>query len=361
MHSARKHLKIAGEFPMSLGQLVDPVIAYETWGTLNRARDNAVLLFTGMSPSAHAASSPEDPKTGWWEDVIGPDRAIDTSRYYVICVNSLGSCFGSTGPSSIDPKTNLPYGLSFPTLTLEDVARGGAAVLDALGIDVLDATVGPSMGGMTALAFCMLYPGRSRGLLSISSAARSTPFAIALRSLQRELICQDPAWQAGGYAPGDGPRSGLRLARKLGMLTYRSATEFDRRFGRERLLDRRLSERPFGDDFEVEGYLQHHAERFVDAFDANSYLYLSRAVDLFDISDHGGKACSGIACLKLERAMVIGVESDFLFPPWQQKELAESLRQVVSEVDLQLLPSPQGHDSFLVDMERFRPAIASFF
>jgi homoserine O-acetyltransferase len=361
MSSARKYRKISGAFPMSYGQLIDPVVAYETWGTLAPGRDNAVLLFTGMSPGAHAASSPEDPSSGWWEDIIGPDQAIDTARYHVICVNSLGSCFGSTGPSSTDPKTGESYGLTFPALTLEDIAHAAARLLDALGIDSLFATVGASMGGMTALAFTMLYPSRARGLLSISSAERSLPFSIALRALQRELICQDPAWQGGSYPQGSGPREGMRLARKLGLITYRSPTEWNQRFGRERILDRGGAARVFGPDFEVEGYLDHHARRFVEVFDANSYLYLSRAIDVFDVSDHGGKACSGIACLKLERALVIGVETDLLFPPHQQRELAESLRRVVPEVSLRMLPSPQGHDSFLVDMERFRPAIASFF
>ena len=179
------------------GKLKEPVIAYETWGRQNRDRNNGVVIFTGLSPSAHVASSPEDPSAGWWEDMVGPDKPIDTNRYFVICVNSLGSCFGSTGPASINPDTGEAYRLSFPVLCVEDIARAGAEIVRSLGIESLFATVGASMGGMTALAFCVLYPNLSRGLLSISSASRSLPFSIALRSLQREMIRRDDDWKQG--------------------------------------------------------------------------------------------------------------------------------------------------------------------
>jgi homoserine O-acetyltransferase len=361
MATARRLLKVPGIFPMKRGRLREPVIAYETWGQQNRNRDNAVLLFTGLSPSAHAASSPEDPSTGWWEDMVGPGKPIDTSRYFVICVNSLGSCFGSTGPASPDPDSGEPYRLTFPVLGVEDIAHAGAEVVRSLGIESLYATVGASMGGMTALAFCMLYPRASRGLVSISSAARSQPFSIALRSLQREIIRRDPDWNHGRYAPGRGPISGMRLARKLGMITYRSAREWEQRFGRERATDETGNDGPFRIDFEVEAYLEAHASKFIGAFDANCYLYLSRAMDLFDVADHGGSVAAGLAHLELDRALVIGVETDFLFPLSQQVELAEALKNVVDEVDFRALPSIQGHDSFLVDMDRFRPAVASFF
>jgi homoserine O-acetyltransferase/O-succinyltransferase len=346
---------------MMRGRLKQAEIAYETWGQQNRNRDNGVLIFTGLSPSAHVASSPEDPSAGWWEDMVGPDKPIDTNRYFVICVNSLGSCFGSTGPASIDPETGDRYRLQFPVLCIEDIARGGMEVVRSLGIASLYATVGASMGGMTALAFCLLYPGLVRGLVSISSAARSMPFAIALRSLQREMMRKDPAWAGGHYAPNAGPITGMRLARKLGMITYRSATEWAQRFGRERATDEGYHDDPFGIDFEVEAYLEAHANKFVGAFDANCYLYLSRAMDLFDAADHGGTVDKALQRVQLDRALVIGVQTDFLFPLSQQRELAEGLQQVVPEVDFRSLASIQGHDSFLVDMDRFRPAVASFF
>jgi homoserine O-acetyltransferase len=361
MTTARRLLKLTGVFHMMRGRLKDPVIAYETWGLQSRDRDNAVLIFTGLSPSAHVAASPEDPSAGWWEDMVGPDKPIDTNRYFVICINSLGSCFGSTGPASINPETGRPHRLSFPMLCVEDIARGGAEVVRSLGIDSLFATVGASMGGMTALAFCMLHPQLSRGLLSISSASRSLPFAIALRSLQREMIRKDPTWNGGNYAPGAGPITGMRLARKLGMISYRSAREWDIRFGRERATEEVLNEGPFRIDFEVESYLEAHANKFIGAFDANCYLYLSRAMDLFDAADHGGSVAAGLSRVQLDRALVIGVETDFLFPLHQQQELADGLKAVVPDLDFHILPSIQGHDSFLVDMDRFRPAIASFF
>jgi homoserine O-acetyltransferase/O-succinyltransferase len=359
--TARHLLHLPRPFAMKRGRLREVTIAYETWGELNTARDNAVLIFTGLSPSAHVASSPQDPSAGWWEDMVGPDKPIDTDRYYVICVNSLGSCFGSTGPSSANPETGERYRLTFPVLCVEDIARGGMEVVRALGIESLFATVGASMGGMTALAFCLLYPGRVRGLVSLSSAARSLPFAIALRSLQREMIRRDPAWQQGNYAPHAGPISGMRLARKLGMITYRSAVEWEQRFGRERATDDGWGDDPFGIDFEVESYLEAHANKFIGAFDANCYLYLSRAMDLFDAADHGGTVGQALQRVTLERALVIGVHTDFLFPLHQQQELAEGLTKVVPSVDFRPLASIQGHDSFLVDMDRFRPAVASFF
>ena len=361
MTDARRYLELDGPFHMMHGSLPAVTLAYETWGELSAARDNAVLLFTGLSPSAHAASSPRDPSTGWWEDMVGPDKPIDTDRFFVVCVNSLGSCFGSTGPASVNPETGEPYRLDFPVLCLEDIAHAGQAVLEAIGIDRLHAVVGASMGGMTALAFAMLHPSAATGLLSISSACRSLPFSIAIRSLQREMIRSDPAWLRGRYAPDAPPAQGMRLARKLGMISYRSAVEWAARFGRERATDDLGDHEPFGIDFEVESYLAAHAAKFVGSFDANCYLYLSRAMDLFDACDHGGSLEAGLGRVRAERALVIGVETDFLFPLHQQEELAEGLRASVGEVDFKALASVQGHDSFLVDMDRFRPAVARFF
>ena len=359
--SALKKLVIDGPFEMKRGSLASPTIAYETLGELNATADNAVLVVTGLSPSAHIASSADDPSTGWWEDMVGPDKPIDTNRYFVVCINSIGSCFGSTGPASIDPNTSDHYRVTFPVLCVEDIADGGAKVLDHLGIDILHSVVGASMGGMTALAFSLMHPERARGLLSISSAARSLPFSIALRSLQREIIRKDPEWLEGQYEFAEGPITGMRLARKLGMITYRSAAEWAIRFGRERATQEPQGQHPFGIDFEVESYLEAHANKFIGTFDANCYLFLSRAMDLFDAADHGGSLDKGLSRLRAERALIIGVESDFLFPQHQQEELATALRPHVKDVAYKPLASIQGHDSFLVDMDRFRPAVASFF
>jgi homoserine O-acetyltransferase len=344
------HLHTLNErFVMKRGFILNPTFAFETWGELNAARDNAILIFTGLSPSAHVASSAEDPTTGWWEDMVGPDKPIDTSRYFVVCVNS------------IDPATGAHYRLRFPVLHIEDIARGGAAVLDHLGIAQLHTVLGASMGGMTALAFAMLFPERARGLVSISAAARSLPFAIAIRSLQRELIRSDPEWQNGNYPLERGPLMGMRLARKLGMITYRSAEEWAERFGRERATAPAPADHPFGIDFEVESYLEAQAAKFAGRFDPNCYLYLSRAMDLFDVADHGGSLERGFARVRLERAMIIGVETDFLFPVEQQEQLAMELKRHVKDVRFHRLASLQGHDAFLVDMDRFRPVIARYF
>jgi homoserine O-acetyltransferase len=359
---ARQLLEIPGSFEMRRGGALErPSIAYETWGRLNAARDNAVLVFTGLSPSAHASSSTLDPAPGWWEEIIGPSRPIDTRTYFVICVNSLGSCFGSTGPASNDARTGRRYGLRFPVLSLEDVAVAGRRVVEHLGVDVLDTLVGPSMGGMTALGYAVQFPGKARRLLLISCGVRALPFSIALRSLQREIIRRDPAWAGGNYEPGAGPIVGMRLARKLGMITYRSAQEWEQRFGRERIPEERQSGDSFALDFEIESYLEAHAQKFTGQFDANCYLYLSRASDLFDLAEHGGSVTAGLKRVSAARALVIGVATDILYPLHQQRELASGLAGSCAEVALEELPSIQGHDSFLVDMDRFRPVIAGFF
>ncbi|MEY3713386.1 MAG: hypothetical protein RL321_1006, partial [Pseudomonadota bacterium] len=231
-------------------------IAYETWGTLNTAKDNSVLIFTGLSPSAHAASSLADPSAGWWEQIIGPSAALDTNRFHVICVNSLGSCFGSSGPATIDPATGNRYGNQFPEVSIEDIAAGGHVVLTHLGIDKVELVLGPSLGGSAVLAFAALYPESARRLISISGTMAASAYAIALRSIQREAVRNDPI-------------NGLRLARKLGTVTYRSADELAERFGRRASVT--------GQDFAVQDYLDQQADKFSKSFDAESYLTLSRA------------------------------------------------------------------------------------
>lgn len=356
---ARHMIALPGIFAMHLGgELRDVQVAYETWGKLAPDHGNVLLLFTGLSPSAHAASSPADPTPGWWEEMLGPGKPLDTQRFYVICINSLGSCYGSTGPSSLNPDTGKPYALGFPTLTVEDVAVAAHALLQALGIRRVQVVMGPSLGGMSALAYALMFPGAADVLVSVSSAVHSEPFAIAIRSLQRELIRSDGAWQGGNYPPGDGPRAGMRLARKLGMISYRSASEWLERFGRERADS--AEHEPFGVEFEVESYLESRARAFVGGFDANSYLYLSRAMDLFDVAEHGGTVAKALSRLKLKKALVVGVETDILFPLHQQLALAEALRRAGIETQYAPLASKQGHDSFLVDMDRFRPAVGDF-
>jgi homoserine O-acetyltransferase/O-succinyltransferase len=359
---ARRFVRLQAPFQMHRGGMLPRLdVAYETWGELDPDAGNAVLLFTGLSPSAHAASSPEDPAPGWWEEMVGPGRPIDSRRWFVICVNSMGSCFGTTGPASIDPRTSEPYRLSFPVLAVEDIAAAGREVVRHLGIRKLHTVVGPSLGGMSALAFCNMFPELSHGLVAISSAARATAFAIALRSLQRQIIRSDPDWMHGNYPADRPPLSGMRLARKLGMITYRSAEEWDQRFGRERASGEHDAGEQFGLDFEIESYLEHHANKFIGQFDPNCYLYLSRAMDLFDVAEHSGCVATELSKPGVDRALVIGVETDFLFPLHEQEQLAECLDRPGREVEFVSLASLQGHDSFLVDMDGFRPVIARYF
>ena len=344
------------------GVIEQPVVAYETWGQLNAARDNTVLLFTGLSPSAHAASSPADPKRGWWESMVGDGKPIDTGRFFVVCVNSLGSPFGSSGPATVDARTGRPFGIGFPEIAVEDIASAGHEALRTLGIERVAAVIGPSLGGMTVLAYCALFPGEVDSLVTISGAARANPFAIALRSLQREMVRSDPAWRGGNYEPGRGPRLGLRLARKLGTITYRSADEWDQRFGRRRVAETAGIAGDFRPQFEVEAYLEHQAQRFSDLFDANAYLYLSRAMDQFDLADHGGGSlAAAFARFRVRRALVLGVDTDMLFPIEQQREIADHLRAAGrARVEFHAFPSLQGHDAFLVDLARFEPALGDF-
>ncbi len=362
MTTAKQLLTIDGMFNMHRGGVLQsPTVAYETWGELKGSGENAVLLLTGLSPSAHATSSELDPSPGWWEEMVGPGKPIDTNRYFVICANSLGSCFGSTGPASSDPTTGERYGLDFPELTLEDVAHSAHEVLRHLKVDRLHSVVGSSMGGMTALIFCMLYPSVSESLVAISSSMRALPFAIALRSLQREIVRTDPEWNGGDYDPGAGPVSGMRLARKVGMITYRSAQEWEQRFGRDQAAAEWQTGEPFGISFAIESYLQAHANKFTGDFDPNCYLYISRAMDLFDVEEHGGSIEIGLSKVAIRRALIIGVVTDILFPIHQQKELADDLRKFVNDVEFVKLDSINGHDSFLVDIDSFDPVIRKFF
>jgi homoserine O-acetyltransferase len=356
----RQYAQLPDPFPMWRGGVLHGArIAYETWGTLNPARDNALLLFTGLSPSAHAASSPADPSEGWWQRMVGPGLAIDTDRFFVICINSLGSCFGSTGPASNDPATGKPYRLTFPDLSVEDIARAGYETVRTLGIERLDTVMGPSLGGMVVLAYAAQFPGAARRLASISGTTAASPFAIALRSIQREAITTDPEWKQGQYTADKPPRTGQRLARKLGTVTYRSAAEWQQRFDREPIRADMKRGDPFASEFAVQGYLEAQAAKFVTAFDANCYLYLSRAMDRFDLGKHG-EHVEVMRRAQLEQALVIGVESDLLFSITEQRAVAHSLDKAGVTTHFRPLSCIEGHDSFLIDIERFGREIRTF-
>ncbi len=337
------------------GRLPSLRLAWECWGSLDEEKSNAVLIFTGLSPGAHAASSEQDPEPGWWEEMIGPGKPIDTDRFFVLCVNSLGSCMGSTGPASINPTSGRPWRLEFPDLAIEDIARATRLVVDDLGITRLHAVIGPSMGGLTTMAWLKLFPESTNKVGLISTACSATPMAIAIRSLQREAVVTDRNFRDGQYTEDAWPEVGMRLARKLGMISYRSAREWQQRFGRQ--LQDYFPPTLFGMRFKVESYLETHARKFVGQFDPCCYLYLSRAMDMFDACDSDESLKALFKRSFTGKALVLGVETDILFPLYQQRELSAALEASGSEVTFEALPSVQGHDAFLVDIDSFGPPI----
>ena len=359
-------VKVADSFEFKRGgKLPNITMAYETWGKLNSAKSNVVVVLTGLSASSHIASSSSDKSAGWWESMVGKNKPINTEEFHVICINTLGSCFGSTSPVTINEKTKKPYRLTFPELSVEDMARGSYLLLKKLGIDRVKYLIGPSLGGMQALALSSLYNNIVENIILISTATQAHPYAIAIRSLQREVIRKDPLWNNGFYDYDKPPLNGVRIARKIGMTSYRSSREWIQRFGRKRTSEEKLNQNTFGVDntnfeYEIESYLEHHAIKFQKLFDANCYLYLSRAMDWFDLADHGNSTQEVFSRFKIENALVISAKSDTLFPPQQQKEIAEGLSQSGTKVEYKELQSIQGHDSFLVDIDTFGKEIRKF-
>ncbi len=360
-------MSVAESFEMKRGGKLDHLdMAYETWGKLNENKTNVIVIFTGLSPSSHIASSDKDSAPGWWDSIVGPDKAVDVNKYFVICVNSLGSCFGSTSPVSINKKTSKPYRLAFPALSIEDMANASHLLIKKIGIKKIKVLIGPSMGGMQALAYSVLHNKSVENIILISTATQALPFAIAIRSLQREVIRKDPLWKNGFYSYEEPPLNGVRIARKLGMTSYRSSTEWIQRFGRKKTSGALITQNTFGIDntnfeYEIESYLEHHAVKFQNVFDANCYLYLSRAMDWFDLAEHGDSTVNALSKTNIKKALVLGVDTDTLFPIQQQKEIAEGLSQAGSQVTFKTLHSIQGHDSFLVDTENFSVPIKEFF
>ena len=360
MSSASQFLHINEPFIFKKGgSLPSYTLVYETWGEMNPEASNAVLILTGLSPNAHAASNDLDPSTGWWEPMIGPGAPIDTDRFFVISLNSLGSCKGSTGPASENPATGKPYRLEFPDLCIEDIAATAHVLIRELGISRLSTIVGPSMGGMSALSLLQQHPQSASHFLTISAASKAEPFSIAIRSLQRELIVSDPNWNDGNYNEELWPVKGMRMARKLGMLSYRSAEEWRTRFGRRE--QDHFPTSLFGMNYEVESYLEAAARKFVHSFDPCSYLYLSRSMDWFNVADGYPDLVSALEGIKLRSAMVIGVQTDILFPMHQQEEIAQALSANNISTRFVALESLMGHDAFLVDYEHFTPLVADYF
>lgn len=354
-------LEVPGVFRLESGRtLADLTIAYETHGHLNARRDNAILLCHALSGDAHAAGylTPQDKRPGWWDDMVGPGKAFDTRHYFVICANVLGGCRGTTGPSSPDPRTGRPYATDFPLVTIGDMVAVQKLLLDALGIERLAAVAGGSMGGMQVLHWAVHYPERVTRAIVLASCARLTAQALAFNEAGRQAIMGDPRWQGGRYAPDDPPVGGLAAARIIGHLTYLSAVGMEQRFGR-RLQQRESISYSFEADYQVESYLRHQAASFVRRFDANSYLYITRAMDYFDLSQ--GFASLASALSRAQSAfLIVSVDTDWLYPTAQARELVAALAESGRRARVVELSSPHGHDAFLIEYRQLTPHITSF-
>src|SRR2546423_6830306 len=349
--------------PLQLGGQLGPVtVAYETWGSLNAAGDNAVLIAHALTGSSHAhdAERPDDTKVAWWNPLIGPGRFFDTSRYFVICSNIVGSCYGSTGPSSIDPDTGRPYGIRFPVITIHDMVEAQGRLIDHLGVHQLAMVAGGSIGGQQALEWAVAYPELVQKAIVVAATATLTAQAIAFSEVERQAIMVDPLWQRGNYDPGHGPEAGLSVARMLAMITYQSEEGMEMRFARRHASNRAVPApsraADLGSRFDVEDYLYYQGESLVKRFDANSYLYISRAMDLYDVSEGYPSLEAALHRLR-SKALFIGIRSDFLFPPAHVRWLADQVRLVGGDSIYVELDSPHGHDAFLKEWGQMTNAL----
>ncbi len=340
--------------PLDCGKVLKEVnIRFETAGSLNEARDNAVLVTHALTGDAHVCGkhSPEDKKSGWWDDMIGPGKMVDTNKYFVICSNVIGGCSGSTGPQSIDPDTGKPYNMNFPVITVADMVRAQKQLVDHLGIKKLLAVLGGSMGGMQVLQWAVDYPDMMKTIIPIATACQYSPQNIAFDWVAREAIKADPNWKGGNYSDESVPERGLAAARMLAHITYLSEESMSRKFGRS-LQNKDVDhyEYDFDFDFAVESYLQYQGRRFVERFDANSYFYITRATDYFDLT---AKTAGDLnEALKNVNAafLVVSFSSDWLFPTCQSKRIVDALLKNRKEVSFCEIKSGYGHDAFLLEV-----------
>jgi homoserine O-acetyltransferase len=335
-------------------------VAYETYGTLSPSRDNAVLVCHALSGGAHAAGYlPGQKKPGWWDILIGPGKAFDTNKYFIICSNVLGSCYGTTGPSSIDPSTGKPYALRFPVVTIRDMVNVQARLLDHLGIRQLLCVTGGSMGGMQALQWAAAFPERVKSVIAIATTWRHSAQQIAFNEVARQAIMADPAWNRGDYYGTEGPRMGLAVARMIGHITYLSDIGMEKKFGRRLRNKERYGYDFTSIDFEVESYLRYQGHSFVERFDANSLLYLTKALDYFDLTQGTGSLMEVFAAVKT-LFLLITFSSDWLYPPQQLKEVAQAIRRTGGDATYCEINSDYGHDAFLLEHAAQAPLIESF-
>ena len=350
---ANDMLRLDVALPLDCGRSLNGVeIAYRTYGRLNAERSNAVLIAHALTGDHHAVGThPVTGKPGWWETLIGPGRPVDTDRYFVVVSNVLGGCLGSTGPSSHDPATGRPYALDFPVVTVRDMVRAQARLLDALGIDRLFAAIGGSMGGMQVLEWAASHPDRVACAVPIATAGKHTPQNIAFHEVGRQAVMADPEWRGGNYAAeGTDPRAGLAVARMAAHVTYLSEAALTRKFGR-RLQAREQKTFGFEADFQIESYLRHQGMSFVDRFDANSYLYLTRAMDYFDLAADGpdGTLAGALKGAAGTRFCVVSFTSDWLFPTGESRLIVHALNAAGAPVSFVEVESDKGHDAFLLD------------
>lgn len=340
------------------GVLPEVVLAYETYGRLNDERSNAILVCHALSGDAHAAGFHEgDDRPGWWDGLIGPGKALDTDRFFVICSNVIGGCQGSTGAASIDPATGQPYGARFPVITVRDMVAAQRGLVAGLGIGQLYAVIGGSMGGMQALQWAVSYPDAVLKSVVIAATGTSSPQQIAFNEIGRRAIMTDPAWNGGDYVGREGPKAGLALARMVGHVTYLSDESMHEKFGR-RLQGREKFGFDIVTDFAVESYLHHQGESFTRRFDANSYLYITKALDYFDLSVDGSLA-AGLAGVEA-KVLVVAVSSDWLYPPYQSQALVEALAANEVEVEYCEIASKYGHDAFLLESGQLNYLVGRF-
>lgn len=350
------------KFTLENGQELGPItMVYEAYGELNENRDNVILVEHALTASAHAAgrNSVEDKYPGWWDVMIGPGKAFDTGKYFVICANLLGSCYGTTGPSSINPETGKPYGLSFPLVTISDMVRTQRELIDHLGIRRIRAITGGSMGGMQAIEWALLYPQLVDSIILIATAARSTPQSIAMHKVGLRAIMDDPNWDGGNYYGKEPPNKGLAIARMLGHITYLSDRILWEKFGRSHNDPSTMKIR-LDSKFEIENYLLYQGSKFVQRFDANSYIYLVRSIDLYDAEEGYKSLQESLRRAGSLRVFIASFTSDWLYPSYQSKELVDAFRANGFSVVNHEIDAPYGHDSFLIEHEKLTPLIKDF-
>jgi homoserine O-acetyltransferase len=360
----KKFFTFAKDTPMRLdsGETLVPItIAYETFGQLNTNRNNAILICHALSGDSHLAGyyTPEDKGPGWWDECVGPGKAFDTNKFFIICANVIGGCQGSTGPSSKNPATNKPYGLSFPVITIGDMVRAQKHLIDHLGIEKLLTVAGGSMGGMQVLEWASRYPDRIQSAIPIATTASHSPMLIAFSEVGRQAIYADPNWNNGDYYDGTHPDAGLAVARMVGHITYLSEDSMHQKFGR-RLQTREHFGYDFETDFAVESYLRYQGQRFTERFDANSFLYVTKALDYFDLTNGYEKLSDAFRSRVELKFLVLSFTSDWLYPAYHSRELVSALTAANCDVTYLNINSTWGHDAFLLEVDTMTRLLTQF-